>query len=149
MKIHRQLLHDEHGSMMLELALILPVALLLFFGVINYGLLLQQSTVITDAARAGAEYAQIPGNETNTTQMQSVALASASSIPGIHATATTYCTCPPATGAVSCSGYCSSYGQPAMYAQVTTSATLSLLLAGTTTIPVSSVATVRVSCPTC
>ncbi len=135
--------------MLLELALILPVALLLLFGVINYGLLLQQSMVITDSARAGAEYAQTVGNHTNTTQMQNVALAAASAIPNIQATATTYCTCPPATGAVSCSGICSSYGLPAMYAQVTTSATLPLLLANSTTIPVSSVATVRVSCPAC
>ena len=77
MNLSKQLVQDEEGSMLLELALILPVALLLLFGVINYGLLLQQSMVITDSARAGAEYAQTVGNHTNTTQMQNVALAAA------------------------------------------------------------------------
>ena len=47
---------NEDGVAAVEFALILPVLLVLVFGIINYGILLYDQAVITNAAREGARW---------------------------------------------------------------------------------------------
>ena len=49
----------QAGIAMMEFALILPVFLLILFGIINYSFLLFNQVVITNAAREGARWASI------------------------------------------------------------------------------------------
>ena len=144
-----QRLQREDGSALIELALIVPLITTMLVGVVNYGMMLQQDMQVADSARAGAEYALTPGNQTNTAQMATVATTSAGSVPGYSAVAVNVCTCAPGSAAVSCTSFCPAYGQPALYAQVTATAALPLFFNSAITRSVSSVVRVRISCPGC
>jgi Flp pilus assembly protein TadG len=49
----------EDGVAAIEFALILPILLMIVFGIINYGVLLYDQAVITNAAREGARWGAI------------------------------------------------------------------------------------------
>jgi hypothetical protein len=55
----KRLKSDQRGAAALEFALVLPVLLVLVFGVFEFGLLWNASQVITDAAREGARRAVV------------------------------------------------------------------------------------------
>jgi Flp pilus assembly protein TadG len=48
--------HGQRGVAMVEFAIILPLLILLLFGIIEFGLLLFNKQVITNASREGARY---------------------------------------------------------------------------------------------
>lgn len=52
----RSLWKSERGSALVEFALILPLLVLLLFGIIEFGLLLYNQQVLTNASREGARY---------------------------------------------------------------------------------------------
>lgn len=56
---------SESGSQLVELALVLPILLLLIAGIAEFGMLFQSYEVTTNAAREGARLAVLPGNEAN------------------------------------------------------------------------------------
>jgi Flp pilus assembly protein TadG len=64
------------GSALVELAIALPVLLLVFFGTVDFARVIYVGNALTNAARAGAQYGSV--SKTN---------ASASNIPAIKATA--------------------------------------------------------------
>lgn len=49
-------LKSVHGASMVEFAIILPVLILILFGIIEFGLLLFNKQVITNASREGARF---------------------------------------------------------------------------------------------
>jgi Flp pilus assembly protein TadG len=49
----------ERGSSAVEFALVVPVLLLLVFGIINFGLVMAQKASLSNAARAGARYGTV------------------------------------------------------------------------------------------
>ncbi len=49
----------QHGVAAVEFAIVLPVLLLILFGIINFGVLMYNQAVITNAAREGARWASI------------------------------------------------------------------------------------------
>jgi Flp pilus assembly protein TadG len=51
----------EDGAELIEFALVLPLMLLVMFGIIDFGLLFQRYLVVTNAAREGARVAVLPG----------------------------------------------------------------------------------------
>lgn len=51
----------ERGAELIEFAFSLPVLLLVFAGIIDFGLLFQRYEVVTNAAREGARIASLPG----------------------------------------------------------------------------------------
>ncbi len=153
-----KIITEESGNALIEFALILPVFTVLLVGTLNLGVALQKYGAVADSARAGAEAALIQtctpslGCYTNTTKMQAVATASATSagITNYSAVATNFCTCSPGGGTtVSCGSFCSGYGEAAMYAQVTVTGTVPLIFGTSTGMAVKSVARVRISCPSC
>lgn len=52
-------IHSDTGSSVIEFALVLPILLLILFGIINFGVLLYNQSVITNAAREGARWGAI------------------------------------------------------------------------------------------
>src|SRR5262245_15202854 len=45
---------DDRGAIVVELALVLPILLFLFVGIVNYGLILREYQIVQNAAREGA-----------------------------------------------------------------------------------------------
>lgn len=61
-------MHDrrsERGAQIVELAIVVPLLLFVFGGIVEFGLLFRTVEVTTNAAREGARLASIPGNEEN------------------------------------------------------------------------------------
>ncbi len=56
----------ELGVALVEFALVLPVLLLVVFGIINYSILLFDQAIITNAAREGARWGSINTTKTTT-----------------------------------------------------------------------------------
>ncbi len=56
MKLRRILLRSQHGQAMVELALALPVLLMLFFGIIEFGRIFGAYMIISNLSREGARY---------------------------------------------------------------------------------------------
>jgi Flp pilus assembly protein TadG len=52
---------SERGAELVEFALALPLLLVVFGGIIDFGLLLQRHQVLSNAAREGARLATLPG----------------------------------------------------------------------------------------
>ena len=55
---------SQAGAELVEFALVLPMMLLVFGGIVDFGLLLQRQQVVTNAAREGARLAVLPGYTT-------------------------------------------------------------------------------------
>jgi Flp pilus assembly protein TadG len=75
-------LRTEDGAAAIEFALVLPILLLLVFGIIEFGFALYNKEVITNASREGARYGIIAGDPRPTTaQIQSVVTTYLSKMP--------------------------------------------------------------------
>jgi Flp pilus assembly protein TadG len=67
-------LKREEGAAAIEFALLLPLLMLILFGIIEFGLVLYNQEVITNASREGARYGIVIGSPRPTTgQIQGVA----------------------------------------------------------------------------
>lgn len=109
---------------MLELALVMPLLLLILFGTSDLGRMFYTAITLSGAAVAGTQYGVASAlNATDFTGMQTAALNDASNVSGVSATATSYCECLDGT-AVSCSATsCTGTTKPPNYVKVTTTAT--------------------------
>jgi Flp pilus assembly protein TadG len=58
-------IQSEAGAELVEFALVLPLLLAVFGGIVDFGLLLQRQQVVTNAAREGARLAILPGYTLN------------------------------------------------------------------------------------
>lgn len=58
-------LSSEHGAVLLEMAIVLPVLLLITAGIAESGMLFRSYEVAVNAAREGARLAVMPGSEEN------------------------------------------------------------------------------------
>ena len=62
----RGLLGSERGSNVIEMAIVLPLLLLLIMGILDFGFLFQRYVVLTNAAVEGARVATLPGTRMRT-----------------------------------------------------------------------------------
>ena len=60
--VHRRLQHQQLGTALIEMALVLPLLTLLLIGIINMGLVIREHQVLQNAAREGARYSTLQGN---------------------------------------------------------------------------------------
>ncbi len=122
-------LRSEKGSALLEFSLIVPLLVLMFVGVVDFGLAISQAITVTQAAEAGAQYGTLAGNTADFPGMVSAATRAANGLSGFSVTPYPYawCSCTPAGTVVSCSSSCSNSASPIEYIQVGTTATVSVL----------------------
>jgi Flp pilus assembly protein TadG len=114
--------NSRRGGLLLESALMLPVLLLLTFGMVDFARIFRTGIIVSNAAATGALYGSSGlTNSTNMTDVQNAAIADANGLTGFAATATSFCTCSAGGTSVSCSTNC---GASAIlsYVQVQTSA---------------------------
>lgn len=91
----------DAGGALVELALVMPVLVLVLVGTIDFGRVFHTSQALNDAARAGAQYgAQSPATSGDLAGMESLAT-TATSTPGIAAVASRLCQCASDTGTFS------------------------------------------------
>jgi len=108
----------ERGAALLELAICLPMMTVIFTGIVDYALLIQDQMTISKAAAAGAAFGSIHGNEDNLTGMQNAAANAAVGVSGFSAVASDVYTCSPGGATVSSESSCSGYGTPIKYVQI-------------------------------
>jgi hypothetical protein len=102
--------------------------MLLTLGVVNFALAIEQGIAVSAAAHAGAEFGAVEGNENNLIGMQTAATVSTNAV-SISALASTWCTCSVnSSNIVSCTSICNTYDLPVQYVQVTTTATVPVLI---------------------
>jgi Flp pilus assembly protein TadG len=91
---------------MVELALILPVLVILLLVALDFARMFYMSMEVTDAARAGAQWgAQNAANAGNVSGMEQAACNSMLDIsctPGTNTTASSFCQCSGSSGTISC-----------------------------------------------
>lgn len=59
--IRTTLRRSEQGAELIEMALVLPLLLLIVLGIVDFGFLFQRYVVLTNAAMEGARVATLPG----------------------------------------------------------------------------------------
>jgi Flp pilus assembly protein TadG len=62
----RKDIRDQEGQAMTEFAIVLPIFVLLLFGIIQFGITFNNYITLTDAARAGARKAAVLRSSTST-----------------------------------------------------------------------------------
>jgi Flp pilus assembly protein TadG len=117
------LFRDESGQAMVEFAVCVSVMVLVFMGIVDYALEIQQAMQVQEAATAGASFGVIPGNEANLAGMQAAATSAAPGVNGFTVTAANLWTCTPGGASVTSTTLCSGE-TPYKYVVVTTSATV-------------------------
>lgn len=124
MFVHRAAIRDDLGQAFVELALILPIFILLLVGIAEFGRLAYAAIEVSNAARAGVAYgAQNHTTASDNSGIQTAAVQDAPNIPGLIATATQVCSCDGSS--ISCSSAGTSCISPARIiesVQVNTSA---------------------------
>jgi len=125
---HRE--RSERGGALVELALTLPLLVIIIAGTVDFARVFYASVSLTNAARAGAQYGAFSlGNSGNATTMVSTAVNSVPDVKGgINATASRLCMCASDTGTLTatspantCTYTCPSSGH--IVATVTVTAT--------------------------
>jgi Flp pilus assembly protein TadG len=71
---------DDHGAAALEFALVLPVLLLVVFGLIDFGRMLNAQLVVSEAAREGARAAALVGQSEGEARIDNIAGASVGTV---------------------------------------------------------------------
>ncbi len=61
--VHRRLQHQQRGTALIEMALVLPLLTLLLLGVANMGLVIREHQILQNAAREGARYSALQSNQ--------------------------------------------------------------------------------------
>lgn len=89
---------SERGSALVELAVSLPLLVLIFVGTVDFGRVFYTAIALTDAARAGAQFgAFTAGQSGNIAGMQTTAV-NAVNTAGITAVASRTCQCATSSG---------------------------------------------------
>ncbi|MFN7979724.1 MAG: TadE/TadG family type IV pilus assembly protein [Vicinamibacterales bacterium] len=79
---------SERGAELIEMAIALPLLLLVVMGIVDFGFLFQRYLVLTNAAMEGARVAVLPGYSSSDAQSRATAYARAGGVPGtVSATA--------------------------------------------------------------
>jgi len=125
---------SDCGGALVELALVLPLLLVLLFGAMDYGRAFYSSMAVTHAVRAGVQYgASSVTNSADTSGMQAAATAAASDVAGFNAIASRFCACWTASTLTevamgSCTATCTSPSVIRIYVSVTGTRTFNTLV---------------------
>jgi Flp pilus assembly protein TadG len=111
---------NKKGNAFVELALALPLTMLILFGVMDFARAFSFAEMVAGAARAGVQFGyRSPGNAADATGIENAARAEANNLAGLNVTSSTFCTCNAGGSAVACNATCSG-SRPMRYVQVDT-----------------------------
>ena len=80
---------NERGAELIEMAIALPLLLLVVMGIVDFGFLFQRYLVLTNAAMEGARVAVLPGYSVADAQARATTYATTGGVPGpVNAVAT-------------------------------------------------------------
>jgi hypothetical protein len=83
LELRAQKLASERGAEVIEFAIVLPLLLLVIFGIVDFGFMFQRYVVLTNAAMEGARIASLPGYVEADTRERVFAYAANSGIPEV------------------------------------------------------------------
>jgi Flp pilus assembly protein TadG len=89
---------NARGQALIEMAIALPLLLLLIGGIVDFGFLFQSYEVVTNAAREGARVAVLPGYTAADVQDRVASYITAAGLPGTPTTTVTPVSFTPAGG---------------------------------------------------
>ena len=108
---------SERGNAMVELAVAIPILLLLAIGVADYARLYFAEIAVANSARSGAEYGVKTSGIVDSMKYGAQLEAGKDSV-GMVITAGTFCTCPSGPPPDCVTGSCGSYGVPRAFDSV-------------------------------
>ena len=119
---------NEIGSSLVELAIALPVLLIVFFGTVDFARVIYVANALTNAARAGAQFGSLtPSSAKDLTGIEATAEAASPASQAITATVSLpscFCETNAAVAtATTCASTCPGGQHLSVYVTVTTSAT--------------------------
>lgn len=115
LKGYKKLMERSTGSVLVEFALVVPAAFLLFAGLANFGYIANGYLKMNVAMNAGILYAF--NNSSSTSNVQN-AMTNAANLPSLSTTLTQFCEC--SNGAQpGCSSTCSDGKSPGTYMTIT------------------------------
>src|SRR5215831_13065346 len=82
---------SDRGAAAVEFALVLPILVILIFGIIDFGRMLNAKITLTEAAREGARATALVGADAGADRARTAAAGYAIEDPDVHA-------CPPSSG---------------------------------------------------
>jgi Flp pilus assembly protein TadG len=85
--IRRARWHSERGAELIEMVVVLPLLLLVLFGIIDFGFMFQRYVVLTNAAMEGARVGILPNYNTGDAETRAETYAETGGIPAGTATA--------------------------------------------------------------
>ncbi len=127
-RLLRRLWRCAAGNISVELALVLPILVLMALGAYDFGRAFQEKHRLAGAARAGAQYAvQNSGSDDVAGVVQSARNDAADTANTLDVTARYYCTCP-TSGEITCGDPCPQAAESSLtYVDVDVQQTLALL----------------------
>ena len=124
----RALRKSDAGVAAVELAMSLPLLVLIAIGVADFGRMYFTTIAVANSTRAGAHYgAQSTVKSGNFTAIDQATRNDAADLGAISVTSSRFCRCPDGS-APACTGTCASYGGPEVFVSVTASKTHSFLI---------------------
>ena len=69
-RAHRLTQQDQRGSVMVEFAMILPLLLIFFVGIVDFGFIIREHQILQNAAREGARISTLQTYSGNTAAVQ-------------------------------------------------------------------------------
>jgi len=122
----RRLRAQDSGAAALELAVVLPVLILLAIGVVEFGRAYFTGIKVANAAMAGAHFGAQSSGSADPDFIRQVARDDAGD-QSLAVNSNGTCRCPDSETVVACSSVCTGYGNPQFFIEVTVSTSFSLL----------------------
>jgi Flp pilus assembly protein TadG len=121
---------SDKGGALVELAVVLPVLILISIGVMDYGRVYFTSVAVANAARAAAEWGAygMAGSDTKTAEMQAFGQLDGNEVGTIAFNTTRFCECGTTSVACSTTECGGGYGPAQVYVTVTATKTVALLI---------------------
>jgi Flp pilus assembly protein TadG len=125
-----RMLDAESGSAIVELAVAIPILLLLAIGVGDFARIYYAAITVANAARAGAQYGAQYGSHSpgNTTVMNAGARAEAGTFALDSVSSARVCRCADGTVVDCVTGNCGSYGVPQVFDSVRVRSTVRFII---------------------
>jgi len=123
----RSLIRDRRGNVSIEMAFLITFLLVLVMGAYDFGRLAMEQAGVTQAARAGAQFAVLDqANATDIDGMKQAAKDEAED-PNLVVNARNFCRCPGSSVEVSCASNCPDGQYAPLYVEVTVNDALDML----------------------